>query len=273
MRNQNIITKRNYNPFIGAPLKGFNLVEIIIVVTIIALVSGLALGVYAETMTNTEKQLIKYELKVIADAVQRFNRDMKYPPHFIAELLMPPENVEYRQGRGLVRTSYNWVWRKDDGEIGDSAFSGRHCLYSMDSMRGWRGPYLKIENLSSISLDSSTVSEMRKESGFSGEDESVVVFINEDLPLKTLITDYSVCLQQCSDGDTVKSYSECLLSDTPCHILSNYRLHYDYLKQVIFVELFSGYEYTKGSQNKWKEATEIVIDVGNTGIRPVYIPK
>jgi|WetSurMetagenome_2_1015567.scaffolds.fasta_scaffold28614_4 prepilin-type N-terminal cleavage/methylation domain-containing protein len=113
---------------------GFTLAELLVVMAILALTSGLVIMAVGSVGRSTDTQLAQAECAEIRKAALRFAADMGQPPRYVAELLQSPDPSDALGG---------WWWRTDGAPA--------TALRSFDPAigRGWNGPYLHAEFTSS----------------------------------------------------------------------------------------------------------------------------
>lgn len=67
------------------PRAGFTLIEMLIVITIIAVLSGVGYNYYSDSLLEARENTVKYNLKVVRDAISRYFKDnMAYPTSLAA---------------------------------------------------------------------------------------------------------------------------------------------------------------------------------------------
>lgn len=218
----------------GFAVKGFTLVELLTVVSLVAVISGIALLSYSYLQSATEEELARYELSLIARAVRDFNRDMKQPPMFLAELMISPLKTD-----GVTP---NWPWRCGGGGEYAAEDGVRYRLFDPARGLGWKGPYLQPEITSGeLGNTGSTIRENTVMRYRSGEEFAEALFDTYDshyadyrsdgnypatsFPL--LISDYSSFPQHCSN-ESGESFARTLSGGNRMDVLSNYRLVYEY---------------------------------------------
>lgn len=104
------------------PRAGFTLVEMVVVVAILAVVSGLVVVAYGQVGAATDEQAIRAECAAVRSACLRFRADVGRSPHLVAELLQEPGT---------------WWWT-----------AARPPAWDAATRHGWNGPYLACERSS-----------------------------------------------------------------------------------------------------------------------------
>lgn len=102
-------------------IRGFTLVEVLVVMSILAILAGSAVVAYGEVGSTADAGMIASECTRVRDACRRFAQDVGRPPRYIAELLQDPADP-----------TTAWWWNSGP------------AVHPYDPVlrRGWHGPYL-----------------------------------------------------------------------------------------------------------------------------------
>lgn len=82
--------------------RGFTLVELMAVVAIIGLISAMVALAVGDSLTQTEQERVKVDLRVLEGAVDLFRMQAKRPPRTLEELWVRPSDVA-RWGPAYVK--------------------------------------------------------------------------------------------------------------------------------------------------------------------------
>ncbi len=117
---------------------GFTLVELLIVVAILAAIAAVAVSLLGGASDKAIEAVVRNDLTEIRKAIWQFRNDMGAPPHYLAELMQPPDPNDANGG---------WWW----SEAGNPPSN----MYRFDPAmgRGWNGPYLQVEFTSSADAE------------------------------------------------------------------------------------------------------------------------
>lgn len=85
--NKNWPVKRNGRP--GALGKGFTLIELMIVISIIMILIGIAAGLYQRSVMKAREAVLRDDLKVMRDAIDRYTTDKEAAPQSLDDLVNP----------------------------------------------------------------------------------------------------------------------------------------------------------------------------------------
>jgi type II secretory pathway pseudopilin PulG len=108
--------------------------ELLIAISVIAVVAGMVLPLLGGVQADSEKKLLQSELTSIRGACLRFKVDMGEAPKYLAELMQPPGDLSSK--------TFLWRWRPATWEDENHQ---RLWRYDPATRRGWNGPYLKAE--------------------------------------------------------------------------------------------------------------------------------
>lgn len=234
---------RDRNGEWGGKPGGFTLLELLLCISIVAAMTGMALVLINDSAIEVEEKLVATELERIAEAVRRFNRDMGEPPAILAELMQSPDGSDNMGG---------WWWR--DG-MGIPQPQERLLKFDPATGRGWNGPYLRAEAYSTPERE---LAEKRIDLG--GTDTEIKSTSTEPEPKKLaiLVSDYSLAPQYIDrESDPHIMYSHYRLDYTGFDDIDRQELKIRFVRYAKIPKNPVGYEYV----------ADIFREVG-TGVRP-----
>lgn len=128
---------------------GFTLLELLIVVSILAILGGALLTAYQNVDEDAARKVAQHEMLKVKDAILRFKQDTGYLPRQGPFDLAPPDQCDPLNTNGVVPLpSQGKAWFCSPAnfvELHDNPLTGTtHPLrnWNPDTGRGWRGPYL-----------------------------------------------------------------------------------------------------------------------------------
>jgi general secretion pathway protein G len=98
--------------------RGFTLIELMIVVSIIAILVGIAAGMYQRSVIRAKEAVLKSDLRVMRDAIDHYTLDKEAAPQSLEDLTNP-------QSQYLREVPVDPITRAKDWqvEMGDSVLS------------------------------------------------------------------------------------------------------------------------------------------------------
>lgn len=192
--------------------RGFTLIELMIVMAVIAVISGMIVVQLQGIGRASDERLMVAELATIREAALRFKHDMGQPPQFIAELLQSPDPAN-ADGMG------GWWWRSNGNHPVPNAqlpALPNASLYVYDPAidRGWNGPYLQRELLSGSENE---LSETRENPESALNSQGTIESDNSaSLPKKMAIlkSDYNSFPQVVTPSDRIVSHYQFVFDDS-----------------------------------------------------------
>ena len=96
-------------------VRGFTLIELIVVMSIIATLLTIAVPRYFKSLERSKEAVLKQDLSVLRDAIDKFNSDLGHNPDTLADL------VTHRYVRSLpvdpfTRNADSWVVTMSDDD-------------------------------------------------------------------------------------------------------------------------------------------------------------
>jgi len=103
------------------PLRGFTLVELMVVMTIIALLIAIAVPRYFHSIDNAREATLKHDLNVMREAIDKFYGDNERYPKSLEELVtrkyiraIPPDPI--------TGSTESWVLIPPEMDIGSAVY-------------------------------------------------------------------------------------------------------------------------------------------------------
>jgi len=126
-------------------VRAFTLLELVLVVTIVAALAGLALVRLGAVQADAEDGLVRSDLDAVRDAVRRFRRDTGYLPK------TGPFALDSEPGGGIAAPPEGAAWFRSPANLSQLLerpdVRADHPLEHLERWdpqrgRGWNGPYL-----------------------------------------------------------------------------------------------------------------------------------
>lgn len=117
--------------------KGFTLIELLAVVTLLGLLAAVAVSSLSGIEDDAALKLTRVEMSELRKALRQFKRDVGNLPDEVAGTYAD----EQERVKLLVKCS-------DDQASNPDYFDPRCNIWSIDTARGWNGPYVLSEGIS-----------------------------------------------------------------------------------------------------------------------------
>lgn len=117
---------------------GFTLLELLVVVSILATIAGIGVGVVGNYLEKAQQELVHTEMKNIGNAIVKFNQDTGY---------FPGEGpFKLAQATEADKLDLSFLFFSPRQEQAGAARAGAEILpWSEEAGRGWNGPYLNLD--------------------------------------------------------------------------------------------------------------------------------
>jgi general secretion pathway protein G len=86
LRTNSFTARRNRS---GASDKGFTLIELMIVLSIIMILIGIAAAAYQRSIARSREAVLKTDLRVMRDAIDHYTEDKEAAPQSLEDLINP----------------------------------------------------------------------------------------------------------------------------------------------------------------------------------------
>jgi general secretion pathway protein G len=119
---------RRRSPFVSARTQcGFTLLELMIVISIILILLGMAVGMYQQTIKKARESVLKKDLQTMREAIDNYTLDKQQPPQTLQDLV---------DGHYLRQVPIDPVCQADDWQphIGDTVISPDQTGSGMDDV-------------------------------------------------------------------------------------------------------------------------------------------
>ncbi|MBE9398856.1 prepilin-type N-terminal cleavage/methylation domain-containing protein [Pontibacterium sp. N1Y112] len=137
--------------------QGFTLLELLVVVSVLASLAGIAAVAMDGYEQDAQEQLVHVEMKRIANAIYRFKEDTGYFPKegmFTADNLFGASDSSTTKSKYEHQNNLGWLLSapelydtNGDNDTDSSDGDPRNRLpWNHSTGRGWNGPYLTIES-------------------------------------------------------------------------------------------------------------------------------
>jgi len=155
--------------------KGFTLLELLVVVSVLAALAGLTATIADRYERDAQVKLAEVEMARIASAIYRFRADTGYFPDtgpFSRQAMSDPAVDELVRDGGWGKDGEEWlndiwfssanlawlfhepVWPPMPARLGDATYEPMALMaWDMDAARGWHGPYLDLSARTSFTVD------------------------------------------------------------------------------------------------------------------------
>jgi general secretion pathway protein G len=97
----------------GARVKGFSLLELMIVITIIMILATIAVGRYDRSVLRSKEAVLKQDLSVMRNAIQQYTLDKQAAPGSLDDLVQ----AKYLGGIPVDPISRAKDWRLDSEDV------------------------------------------------------------------------------------------------------------------------------------------------------------
>jgi general secretion pathway protein G len=137
-----ILLKQRHSPRLRVRAqRGFTLIELMIVIAIIAILVGMAAGIYTKTIQHARESVLKKDLQTMREAIDNYTLDKQQAPQSLQDLVdahylrqVPPDPINQQN---------DWVPHYGDQVISpDQTSSGIDDVHSGSDQEGSDGtPY------------------------------------------------------------------------------------------------------------------------------------
>lgn len=156
---------------------GFTLLELLVVVSVLASLAGIAAVAMDGYEQEAQEQLVHVEMKRIASAIYRFKEDTGYFPKegiFTADNLFGASDSSSKKSLYDEKSNLSWLFStpelhdtNGDGDTDGSDTAPTERLpWNHNTGRGWHGPYLTLESQQLLSTQDCDLSITGKSSSF-----------------------------------------------------------------------------------------------------------
>ncbi|MCM8527638.1 MAG: type II secretion system GspH family protein [Lentisphaeraceae bacterium] len=136
--------------------KNFTLLELLIVVSILALIAGGVVMSVSGSYKKVNEEVIKHRASIVYDALVKFKKDMGFYPKqdqlALSEVVNPAPSTLIEDHTAWFNNTgnFNQLFERPIGAVNPDKWK-----WNIDSKRGWDGPYL---NYGDYTVDDETFS-------------------------------------------------------------------------------------------------------------------